>query len=105
MKISNRTFVVSGGASGLGLATVKDLLSQGAYVSVLDLNEENGQRVVKELGNKAKFSQCDVTDSGSIKAAIDGTIEWIKSTGADLGGCVAAAGVGFPGKVPCHLLF
>ena len=55
MKIANRTFVISGGASGLGLATARDLHAHGAYVSLLDLNSDAGSSIVSELGSRAKF--------------------------------------------------
>jgi 3-hydroxyacyl-CoA dehydrogenase / 3-hydroxy-2-methylbutyryl-CoA dehydrogenase len=99
MKIHDRTFVVSGGASGLGEATVRMIYENGGYVSILDMNAENGQRIAKELAPRAVFYECDVTDSDSIAAAVKGTMEWVGSTGKELGGCVPAAGVGIPGKV------
>lgn len=99
MKISDRTFVISGGASGLGEATVRKLHASGGYIAILDMNEENGKRIAQELAPRAIFFQCDVTDTSSIEAAVKGTVEWVGKTGAELGGCIAAAGVGFPGKV------
>jgi NAD(P)-dependent dehydrogenase (short-subunit alcohol dehydrogenase family) len=100
MKPANRTFIISGGCSGLGLATAKNLHSAGAYISLLDINSENGERVLKELGNdRARFFECDVRNSESIKAAVEGTAKWAEETGKEIGGIVAAAGVGNPGKV------
>ncbi|KAL9087776.1 MAG: hypothetical protein Q9159_003459 [Coniocarpon cinnabarinum] len=77
------------------------LHSRGAYVAILDLNEDNGAETLKELGGdaRAKFWECDVSDSGSMTRAVAGVLEWIKGTGKEIGGVVAAAGVGFPGKV------
>jgi len=46
MKIADRTFLISGGVSGLGLATARALHSLGAYVSLLDLNTSNGSKIV-----------------------------------------------------------
>ncbi|KAH8692068.1 putative short chain type dehydrogenase [Talaromyces proteolyticus] len=100
MKPAGRTFIISGGCSGLGLATARDLHQAGAYVVLLDRNEDAGHAAIKELGEeKAKFLQADVTETSSIKAAIKSTVEWIQQTGAALGGVVAAAGIAFPGKV------
>ncbi|CAN8101192.1 unnamed protein product [Discula destructiva] len=101
MKISGRTFVISGGASGLGRATALELAQHGANISILDLNEENGAGLVKQLGgeSRAKFFQVDVTDSSSIEAAVTGTMEWVGKTKASLGGIIPAAGVGFPGLI------
>ncbi len=99
MKPANRTFVISGGCSGLGLATAQDLHAAGAYISLLDINAEAGQRTVKELGERAKFFEVDVRNTESISKAVEGTMEWVKQTGREIGGVIAAAGVGLPGKV------
>ncbi|KAF2719831.1 NAD(P)-binding protein [Polychaeton citri CBS 116435] len=100
MHIKDRTFVVSGGASGLGAASVRDLHSHGGYVAVLDLNSDNGNALVKELGNdRVHFWECDVTSTASIEAVISGVAEWVKQTKAQIGGVLAAAGVGSPGKL------
>jgi 3-hydroxyacyl-CoA dehydrogenase / 3-hydroxy-2-methylbutyryl-CoA dehydrogenase len=99
MKPEGLTFVVSGGCSGLGLATARDLHRAGAYVMLLDLNASAGESVVQELGESSKFAETDVSDTSSIENAVNATIEWIKQTGKPLGGVVAAAGVGMPAKV------
>lgn len=99
MKIADRTFIISGGASGLGLATAKDLHSHGAYVSILDMDADAGEALIKELGSRAAFFATDVSETESIAAAVTDTVEWARRTGKELGGVVAAAGVGNPGKV------
>ena len=99
MKPANRTFVISGGCSGLGLATAQDLHAAGAYISLLDINAEAGERTVKEFGERAKFFEVDVRNTESISKAVEGTMEWVKQTGREIGGVVAAAGVGLPAKV------
>jgi len=99
MKIANRTFIISGGVSGLGLATARTLHASGAYVSLLDLNADNGAKISSELGDRALFFETDVSDTSSIAAAIAGTVEWVKKTGAEIGGVVAGAGVGLPGLI------
>lgn len=100
MKPANRTFVISGGCSGLGLAVARDLHSAGACVSLLDMNADAGATVLKELGSeRAAFFDCDVTSTESVKAAVDGTAAWIAKTGCKMGGVVAAAGVGGGAKV------
>ena len=103
MKPSNRTFVISGGCSGLGLATAKNLHADGAYVALLDINAEAGEKVVKDFGGRAKFFEVDVRDSDSIAKAIEGTAQWVKQTGMEIGGLIPAAGVGFPAKVECFI--
>jgi NAD(P)-dependent dehydrogenase (short-subunit alcohol dehydrogenase family) len=99
MKPSNRTFIVSGGCSGLGLQTARDLHAAGAYVSLLDLNAGAGEKIVKELGERSKFFEVDVSNTESVEAAVNGSMEWVKQTGKAVGGVIAAAGVGGAAKV------
>ncbi|KAF2713677.1 NAD(P)-binding protein [Pleomassaria siparia CBS 279.74] len=99
MKIEDRTFIISGGASGLGLATARDLHSRGAYVSLLDLNASSGAEVISEFGSRAKFFETDVSSTESIEAAINGTVSWVQETGKDICGVIAGAGVGLPGLI------
>lgn len=100
MKPQNATFIISGGCSGLGLETARDLHKAGAYLLLLDVNSEAGSNAIKEFGEeKAKFVQTDVTDTSSIQAALDAGIKWIKATGKPIAGVIAAAGVALPGKV------
>ncbi|KAI2626019.1 short chain dehydrogenase [Hypomontagnella submonticulosa] len=100
MKIEGRTFVVSGGASGLGQACVEEICRNGGNAAVLDLNEENGAAVVKTLpSGTGKFFVCDVTQTDSIAAAVKRIVEWIQQTGKPLGGVIPAAGVGNPATI------
>ncbi|OBI62172.1 3-hydroxy-2-methylbutyryl-CoA dehydrogenase [Mycolicibacterium fortuitum] len=68
MEIKDAVAVVTGGASGLGLATTKRLLDAGAQVVVIDLK---GEEVVAELGDRAKFVATDVTDEAGVTNALD----------------------------------
>jgi NAD(P)-dependent dehydrogenase (short-subunit alcohol dehydrogenase family) len=63
--------VISGGASGLGAATVRRLHREGLGVVIADLAEAEGRALADELGERATFVQTDVTDSETIAAAID----------------------------------
>lgn len=68
MKIdSSVAAVVTGGASGLGLATVQALRAAGAKVAIFDLNEETGEKTAAETG--AVFCQCDVLSDDSVDQA------------------------------------
>lgn len=76
------------------------IIEAGGYVSILDMNKKGGQEIVKELGSqRSKFFHVDVSDTESIAQATKGTLAWIKETGKDLGGAIAAAGVSAPAKV------
>jgi NAD(P)-dependent dehydrogenase (short-subunit alcohol dehydrogenase family) len=99
MKPENRTFIISGGCSGLGLATARDLHDAGGYISLVDLNADAGAELVKEFGSRARFFETDVSNTESVEQAVNGTAAWIKETGKELGGVVAAAGVGAAQKV------
>ncbi|MGC0366234.1 NAD(P)-dependent dehydrogenase (short-subunit alcohol dehydrogenase family) [Rhodococcus sp. 27YEA15] len=71
MIINDNVAVVTGGASGLGLATAKALLAEGARVVIIDLPSSNGEAVAAELGDRARFAAADVTDEGAVVAALD----------------------------------
>ncbi|TVY87868.1 3-hydroxyacyl-CoA dehydrogenase type-2 [Lachnellula willkommii] len=111
MKIEGRTFIVSGGqvipsqrnhsyASGLGRACVEDICRRGGYAAILDMNEELADEVVKEIGGgKTRFFETNVLETDSIAAAVKGALAWVKETGMEVGGVIAAAGVSTPAKI------
>jgi len=99
MRVTDRTHIISGGASGLGLATVRDLCERGGYVAILDLNAENGEKIVEELGDRTKFFEADMSETESVQAAVTGVVEWVKQTGKPVGAVIPAAGVGLPAKL------
>jgi NAD(P)-dependent dehydrogenase (short-subunit alcohol dehydrogenase family) len=68
VEIKDAVAVVTGGASGLGLATTKRLLDAGAQVVVIDLR---GEEAVAELGDRAKFVETNVTDEAAVGKALD----------------------------------
>jgi len=69
MNLKGMAAVITGGASGLGEATARELASAGAKVAILDLNEDLGQKMAKELGGV--FAKCNVADEASVVAAFE----------------------------------
>ena len=70
MDIAGSTALVTGGASGLGLATVRKLRERGASVVILDLPSSQGDAIAKELGDGVVFSAGDVTSADDVAAAV-----------------------------------
>ena len=70
MKIAGSVALVTGGASGLGEATVRQLVSQEAQVVIVDLNEDRGQALAAELGGVATFVRADVSNAEEVQAAV-----------------------------------
>lgn len=95
MQIPGKSALVTGGASGLGRATVEGLLDAGASVVIADLTSSDGETAAKELGDKVRFVACDVTSSDDVSAAVDAA----RSEFGGLHIAVNCAGVGFPGRV------
>jgi NAD(P)-dependent dehydrogenase (short-subunit alcohol dehydrogenase family) len=71
MEFKGMTAIVTGGASGLGEASVRRLASLGANVIIIDRDADRGEMVAKELGNHARFAKADVTSEADIQAAVD----------------------------------
>jgi len=75
MEINGKVAVVTGGASGLGRATVERLAKAGAKVAIFDMNADLGKELESELGaDNALFCQVNVADEDSVKAGVDAVI-------------------------------
>ena len=70
MRIAGSVALVTGGASGLGEATVRQLVSQEAQVVIVDLDEDRGQALAAELGGVATFVRADVSNAEDVQAAV-----------------------------------
>ncbi len=62
--------VVTGGASGLGLAVARRIIADGGRATLLDVQEELGRKAAAELGERAGFVRCDVSDEANVNAAV-----------------------------------
>jgi NAD(P)-dependent dehydrogenase (short-subunit alcohol dehydrogenase family) len=89
MELNAVTAIVSGGASGLGEATARDLAAAGAHVVVADLAEDRGKAVAAEIGGQ--FARTDVSDEASVQAAVEAA----EASGHPLRVAVSCAGIGY----------
>jgi len=74
MRIDGSCALVTGGGSGLGEATVRELLRRGARVAILDLERSAGERIAAELGAGVCFAPGDVTSEEQVQAAVERAI-------------------------------
>jgi NAD(P)-dependent dehydrogenase (short-subunit alcohol dehydrogenase family) len=95
MNIQDKTFIVTGGASGLGRAAVEALLAAGGRAVIVDVNAETGRAAEQALGTHVRFAQADVTSETDVNAAV----ELARSAFGGLDGVVNAAGIGPAAKV------
>ncbi len=94
MKLKDKVAVVTGGASGLGQATVERFVAEGAKVVIFDLNEEAAQALCRELGDNTAYAVVNVTDEVSVEAGIQKTLAAFGAIHI----LVNCAGVGTPAK-------
>ncbi len=90
MTIQHNTFIITGGASGLGFATAQMIVEQGGYAVLLDINATAGKAAQAKLGANALFVHTDVTNEGSVQTAI----ELAQGTFGNLRGAINCAGIG-----------
>src|SRR4029079_1831755 len=93
MKLSGSVVLVTGGASGLGAATVRRLVAGGAKAVIVDRDEAKGQALASELGAGVVFAKADVTDPAQVEAAIAAA-----SALGPLRVAVSCAGVGWASR-------
>jgi NAD(P)-dependent dehydrogenase (short-subunit alcohol dehydrogenase family) len=90
MQLKGSTFIVTGGSSGLGAATVRRFHAAGARVVIADLNLELGQRLAEELGSGCSFCKTDVTS----EVDAQGAVESARQRFSAVHGLVNCAGIG-----------
>jgi len=71
MDLANSVAIVTGGASGLGGATVRKLAASGAKAVIVDRDDKKGEALAAEIGDGVVFRKTDVTDEAQVKAALD----------------------------------
>ena len=91
MDLTGASAVVTGGASGIGEASARQLAEKGARCVIVDLNEEKGEAVAKDIGGL--FAKADVADEEQVQAAVDAAMEM-----GPLRACVNGAGLGSAGR-------
>ncbi|WP_379969312.1 SDR family NAD(P)-dependent oxidoreductase [Ectobacillus sp. sgz5001026] len=94
MNIKDKVAVVTGGASGLGLATVTRLVEKGAKVVIFDLDEAKAKEAVNQIGTNVHYAIVNVADDESVQQGMNEAIEAFGSIHI----CVNCAGVGTSGK-------
>jgi 3-hydroxyacyl-CoA dehydrogenase / 3-hydroxy-2-methylbutyryl-CoA dehydrogenase len=95
MDISGKVALVTGGASGLGAATVRTIVAAGGRAAILDLNEQLGNALAGELGAAARYLRADVSSAGDVELAVKAAVA---AFGA-LHICVNCAGIGDPQRI------
>jgi NAD(P)-dependent dehydrogenase (short-subunit alcohol dehydrogenase family) len=70
-RLGGKVAVITGGASGIGRATVDLFVAEGAKVVAADIQDDKGARLEEELGKAVRYVRCDVTREADVKAAVD----------------------------------
>jgi len=91
MRLSGKGAFITGGASGLGFGCAKAFIREGARVVIADVNEENGAKAAKELGEKAFFLKLDVSKEDEWETALREAEIWL----GNLHALVNSAGIAF----------
>ncbi len=89
MQVKENSFLVTGGASGLGESVARAIVGQGGNVVIADLNESAGQALVAELGDSSRFVRCDITNGDEVQSAV----EMAESAFGGLQGSINCAGI------------
>ena len=95
MRLDGKTVLVTGGASGLGGATVEMVVQAGGHAVILDVNDAAGSALASKLGARVRFVKTDVTNDADVQRAVDKAVQ---AFGA-VHGAVNAAGIGVAERV------
>jgi NAD(P)-dependent dehydrogenase (short-subunit alcohol dehydrogenase family) len=95
VQFAGRTIIVTGGASGLGGATVEMIVAAGGYALIADVNEQAGRAAAARLGDKVRFVRTDVASDTDMQSAVEGAVQMFGA----VHGLVCAAGVAVAERV------
>ncbi len=95
MHLDGRIVIVTGGASGLGGATVDMIVGAGGRAVIVDINEQAGNAAATRLGDKVRFAKADVTSDADVQRAVDTAVQQL----GGVHGLVCAAGIGVAERV------
>ena len=95
MRLADRTVIVTGGASGLGAATVETIVSAGGRAVIADINETSGAAATARLGDRVRFVRTDVTSDEEMERAVETALQ----TFGAVHGLVCAAGIAVAERV------
>lgn len=70
-RVSDKVVAITGAASGLGEATARLMHDEGAFVVLADIQDERGQQIADELGDRARYLRCDVTSEAEVANVVD----------------------------------
>ena len=95
MDAADLKVVVTGGASGLGEGTVREVIARGGKAAIFDMNAERGAEIAAELGANAVFCKVDVTSEADVNAALD----TVTAGFGGINGVVNCAGIAIGQKI------
>jgi len=95
VEVKDCTAIVTGGASGLGEACVRELAKRQSRVVIFDFDQKRGEKIASELGDAVIFCKTDVTDGSAVQGSIDKAMEVFGAIHV----AINCAGVGTPAKV------
>ncbi len=95
MNLHDKTFIITGGGSGLGEGAARVFVDAGAKVVLADVNADTGRKAAEALGNRALFCECNVTSEESVQSAVRAALDAF----GGLHGAVNCAGIGAAQRV------
>lgn len=95
MNLQTTAAIVTGGASGLGLATARRIIESGGHAVLLDISEDTGRRSAADLGKRCRFITCDVGSEVAVRQAIGEAAQFMGSVSL----AVNCAGILMPSRI------